>query len=70
MIDSSCGVSDDELLMDLAIAIEAIEKGKRFNKRNLKMLFAPTGPIQEIAIDEGWGDRYLELAALFDQEIG
>ena len=29
--------------------------------------FAPTGPIQEIAMANGWHDRYMELAEGFDQ---
>ena len=29
--------------------------------------FAPTGPIQEIAIANGWHDRYMELAEKFDR---
>jgi hypothetical protein len=29
--------------------------------------FAPTGPIQEIAIANDWHDRYLVLADAFDQ---
>jgi hypothetical protein len=32
----------------------------------LTTLFAPTGPIQEVAISSGWGDRFLELADRFD----
>ncbi|MET7426496.1 hypothetical protein [Dactylosporangium sp. NPDC005555] len=30
------------------------------------ILFAPTGPIQEVAISSGWGDAFLELADRFD----
>ena len=32
----------------------------------LPLLFAPTGPIQEVAISSGWGDRFCELAAQLD----
>jgi hypothetical protein len=28
--------------------------------------FAPTGPIQEIAISNGWHDVYMKLAAAYD----
>jgi len=28
--------------------------------------FAPTGPIQEIAISNGWHDSYMELSAQYD----
>ncbi|GGM29475.1 hypothetical protein ACFFX1_47935 [Dactylosporangium sucinum] len=32
----------------------------------LPVLFAPTGPIQEVALSSGWGDEFLELAGRFD----
>ncbi|WP_433222591.1 hypothetical protein ACQP00_23895 [Dactylosporangium sp. CS-047395] len=33
---------------------------------SLRILFAPTGPIQEVAISSGWGDAFLTLADRFD----
>lgn len=35
----------------------------------LTVLFAPTGPIQEVAIDSGWGDAFLRIAEKFDSAI-
>ena len=32
----------------------------------LGVLFAPTGPVQEVAISSGWGDHFLTLAARYD----
>jgi hypothetical protein len=32
----------------------------------LGVLFAPTGPLQEVAISSGWGDRFLALATRYD----
>ncbi|GAA1420702.1 hypothetical protein ACFQZ4_48050 [Catellatospora coxensis] len=32
----------------------------------LSVLFAPTGPIQEVALSSGWGDEFLALADRFD----
>lgn len=37
------------------------------DKPTLNALFAPTGPIQEIAIDNGWGNEFLSLAAEIDK---
>jgi len=34
--------------------------------KNWQILFAPTGPAQEIAMSNGWHDAYLKLAAQFD----
>ncbi|WP_147433135.1 hypothetical protein [Catellatospora citrea] len=36
----------------------------------LSVLFAPTGPIQEVALSSGWGDEFLTLAARFDAAAG
>jgi hypothetical protein len=35
----------------------------------LKMLFAPTGSLQEISIDSGWGNYFIELSSRFDDIV-
>lgn len=32
----------------------------------LRVLFAPTGPIQEVAISSGWGETFLVVVDRFD----
>jgi hypothetical protein len=32
------------------------------------VLFAPTGPIQEVSLSSGWGNQFLRLADRFDKE--
>lgn len=42
------------------------------NKINLKDLvyeFAPTGPLQELSMANGWGEIYIKLADAFDKTI-
>lgn len=34
---------------------------------NLTVLFAPTGPIQEVSVSSGWGETYLKVAERFDR---
>lgn len=34
---------------------------------DIEVLFAPTGPIQEVSISSGWSREYLELARRFDE---
>jgi hypothetical protein len=36
---------------------------------DLAHLFAPTGPIQEVSVSSGWGDRFLALAERLDREL-
>ena len=35
---------------------------------DMRVLFAPTGPIQEVSLSSGWGDEFIELAQRFDHE--
>jgi hypothetical protein len=35
----------------------------------LIVLFAPTGPIQEVSISSGWGNEFLDLAERFDRAV-
>jgi hypothetical protein len=30
------------------------------------VLFAPTGPLQELSLSSGWADDFLKLASRFD----
>src|SRR5690242_8513451 len=63
------GLSPAEIAMDLSIAAERIEKGEAIDSDHLNMLFAPTGPIQEIAISSGWSNDYMKLSSEFDALI-
>jgi hypothetical protein len=35
--------------------------------KDLSLLFAPTGSIQEVSVSSGWGNRFLKLADKFDR---
>lgn len=49
--------------------IEMVKRGQKFDHRKLSLLFAPTGNIQEVSLNSGWGDQFLELAEDFDRAI-
>ncbi len=36
---------------------------------DMSVLFAPTGPMQELALSSGWGNRFLGLASEFDAAL-
>jgi hypothetical protein len=36
---------------------------------DLRVLFAPTGPIQEVSLSSGWGEKFLGLAERFDAAL-
>ena len=35
---------------------------------DMRALFAPTGPMQEVSLSSGWGNEFIELAKRFDKE--
>ena len=61
--------SGPEIVAVLDRGIEAIEHGKEVNRDELRLLFAPTGDLQETSIANGWAEEYLSLSARFDDRI-
>jgi len=61
---SSATISEIVAVLDRAIV--AIQCGAQPNSDELKLLFAPTGDLQETSIANGWDEEYLILAARFD----
>lgn len=57
----------EEVINDLDSCIEQLKEKDKSVIEKLKILFAPTGTFQEISIDSGWSDKYLELANRFDE---
>jgi hypothetical protein len=64
---SSTGVTEIVAILDRGI--EALERGTEVNRDELKLLFAPTGALQETSLDSGWSSEYLLLSAIFDGQI-
>jgi len=55
-----------DALEELDTLIDRIKNDDLHNKLELSILFAPTGPIQEVSVSSGWGDEFLILANEFD----
>jgi hypothetical protein len=55
--------SREEALTDFDAIVE------RSDIEALKLLFGPTGSLQEVSISSGWGEKFLELASSFDQAV-
>lgn len=49
--------------------ISRLQKGEVPATLEMSILFAPTGPMQELAMSSGWGNRFLQLATEFDAAI-
>jgi hypothetical protein len=55
-----------EIVDVLTRGIELLERGSEPNRDELKLLFAPTGALQETSMDNGWVREYLTLSEAFD----
>lgn len=53
-------------LEELDQRIADIESGDLPAELDLTVLFAPTGPIQEVSLSSGWAYEFLSLAERFD----
>ena len=56
----------DAALCEIDGLISAVESGALPDRLDVSVLFAPTGPIQEVSLSSGWGLEFIELAARFD----
>lgn len=59
----------NEALAALDPFIAKVTANAAFDDLNLRVLFGPTGPIQETSLISGWGREFCELAARFDQAL-
>lgn len=53
-------------LREIDALIASVSDGALPDRRQLAMLFAPTGPIQKVSINSGWSEMFRELAERLD----
>ncbi len=53
----------------LSSTMNTRKSGKKIRAKELSFLFSPSGPLQDTATDNGWGDEFLVLAEKFDETI-
>jgi hypothetical protein len=61
----SSWLDQDHAISEIDSMIAELENG---SVPKIEVLFAPTGPIQEVGLSSGWGNEFLELAERFDKE--
>lgn len=49
--------------------ISKVRSGNPGKSLDYKILFAPTGSLQDVSLSSGWSDEFLKLADLADQAI-
>ncbi len=57
----------NDLIGFLSQIRQDVEENRKIDKAILTILFAPTGSLQEVSIENSWGTEYLRLAELIDQ---
>ena len=60
----------EEIIRRLEAEVAKARILKPMDVNLLDQLFAPTGAIQEISIDNGWGTKFLRLSEVVDEFIG
>jgi hypothetical protein len=58
-----------DALEEFDTLIARLRKNDLPSRLELSVLFAPTGPIQELSVRSGWGDECLVLANEFDAAL-
>ena len=58
-----------EIIRELESEITRAKNSEQINTKLLSFLFAPTGSIQEISIDNGWGDDFLRISGVIDEVL-
>ena len=57
----------ERLISALEFEIARSRSSQSIDTKRLGQLFAPTGAIQEISIENDWGDEFLQIAEIGDE---
>ncbi len=59
----------EEAVREVDGMIATLRSGRLPDKLQMQVLFAPTGPIQEVSISSGWDQEFIQLAGDFDSAL-
>ena len=60
----------EDALEEIDSILSRLQRGEIPALLEMSVLFAPTGPMQELSLSSGWGNRFLGLAEEFDAAVG
>jgi hypothetical protein len=60
---------DVQLVLELDGLLAALQGSELPRRFDIEILFAPTGPIQDASLRDGWGDAFLALAERCDAAV-
>jgi hypothetical protein len=61
--------SVEEAIEELDLYITKMDSQEESAIKNIITLFAPTGALQEISINSGWGEEFIEISSRFDELV-
>ena len=61
--------ANEELISALEYILKSLNQHGIFDKDELGLIFAPTGSLQEIAIDNSWGEEFIQFSAIVDKYV-
>ncbi len=61
--------NSEQALKEIERYIGEVARGDYRSSLQMQVIFAPTGPMQEVSLSSGWGQQFLDLAARFDKAI-
>lgn len=59
----------EHALEEIDAIISRLRTGEMPDAFAMSILFVPTGPMQELSMSSGWGNRFLQLASEFDEAL-
>jgi hypothetical protein len=59
----------EDAVEELDVILTALRSGVFPEEPSMAVLFAPTGPMQEVSLSSGWGGKFLALAERFDEAL-
>lgn len=63
----SSWADEDAAKTELELLLHSLRAGALPDKLHIAVLFAPTGPLQELSLSSGWANTFLKVAAKFDE---
>lgn len=59
--------SSDDAKRELNSLLGRVRAGDIPRQLDISVLFAPTGPLQELGLSSGWADTFLKISERFDE---
>jgi hypothetical protein len=59
----------EDATAEIDALIAELQAGRMPDALTMQVIFAPTGPMQEVSLSSGWGNRFLGLAEEFDEAL-